>query len=166
MRGLLNDLLAHARTWAEWFREHLWVLALIALAAAFLASEAGRFHAQRQAADYRKLWKTEQNAHRHAIDGRLSQIEAQVAALPEPEVPRAYQERLSVVRQRFDRVMRREANPVCPAVPVQAAPAPARVDVAPEPCPMTQEQADAARSDQARLAGLQAWVRENTGAGQ
>lgn len=140
---------------------HLALLVIVGLVAALIASEAARLKNARLAADYRTLWKQERIAHRQTISHRLHELEARVAALPKKEVSIAYQARLADVRQRFNRIMRGQPGPTCPAAVRLQAPKPAARPDEAAACPMSEAEANEARAAMTRLDALQEWVRAN-----
>lgn len=158
-RAALRSQRRRYRKAIEWLRTHMWVLIMFGMAGVVISSEAGRFRAERDAADYRRLWNKERYAHRQSLDGRLAELEAYVASMSPQEVPREYKDRLADVRERVDRVVRGPAPAsACPA-PTKSPAAPvaaARADAAPQPvvkaCPT---------EDAERLSALQEWAREH-----
>lgn len=156
-RAALRSQRRRYRKAIEWLRTHMWVLIMFGMAGVVISSEAGRFRAERDAADYRRLWNKERYAHRQSLDGRLAELEAYVASMSPQEVPHEYKDRLADVRERVDRVVRGPAPAsACPApvkAPAATATAP-RTDAAPQQVVKACSDADAER-----LKALQEWVR-------
>lgn len=152
-------MLDSARTW---LCQHAPLLMILCLVGALIASEAARMRHVRAASDYRALWQREVAAHRLTItNNRMLDLETRLASIPRKDVPVEYQDRLADVRLRFDRIVRGQAGPVCPApMRVQAPKPPARADEPPA-CPMSEAEAEEARAAMIRLAALQEWVRAN-----